>query len=218
MSGLFLIALPVWADTSAERLDDAAGVLSEVMGTPDKGIPKELLEDAHCIVIVPSVKKAAFIVGGKYGRGFVVCRNSRNHGWGAPAAVRMEGGSVGWQIGGSETDVILLVMNASGMKSLLDSKFKLGGAAEVAAGPVGRTASAETDAKLKTKILSWSRSRGVFAGVSLGGSTLRNDLDANKELYGKPLHNRQILMQNVKSPASASKLLDLLKQYSKHEA
>lgn len=218
MAGLFLIGLPVWADTSAERLDDAAGVLSEVMGTPDKGIPKELLEDAHCIVIVPSVKKAAFIVGGKYGRGFVVCRNSRNRGWGPPAAVRMEGGSVGWQIGGSETDVILLVMNASGMKSLMDSKFTLGGAAEVAAGPVGRTASAETDAKLKTKILSWSRSRGVFAGVSLGGSTLRNDLDANKELYGKPLHNRQILMQNVKSPASASKLLDLLKQYSKHEA
>lgn len=217
VSGIFLIGLPVWADTSAERLDDAAGVLSEVMGSPDKGIPQELLEDAHCIVIVPSVKKAAFIVGAKYGRGFVVCRNSRNNGWGAPAAVRMEGGSVGWQIGGSETDVILLIMNASGMKSLMDSKFTLGGAAEVAAGPVGRTASAETDAKMKTKILSWSRSNGVFAGVSLGGSTLRNDLDANKELYGKPLHNRQILMQNVKSPAAASKLLDLLKHYSKHE-
>ena len=131
--------------------------------------------------------------------------------------MRRDGGSVGWQIGGSETDVILLVMNQSGMKSLLDSKFKLSAAAEVAAGPVGRTASAETDAKMKTKILSWSRSRGVFAGVSLGGSTLRNDLDANKELYGKPLHNSQILMQNVKSPASASKLLDLLKQYSNHE-
>ncbi len=129
----------------------------------------------------------------------------------------MEGGSVGWQIGGSETDVILLVMNESGMRSLLDSKFKLGGTAEVAAGPVGRTASAETDAKMKTKILSWSRSSGVFAGVSLGGSTLRNDLDANKELYGKRLNNRQILMQKVKAPASASKLLDLLNHYSKHE-
>lgn len=211
------MGLPAFADTSAERLDEAATVFSEVMSTPDKGIPMDLLEEAHCIIIVPSVKKAAFVVGAKYGRGFAVCRNAQNSAWGAPAAVRMEGGSVGWQIGGSETDVIMLVMNKSGMKSLMDSKFTLGGAAEVAAGPVGRNSSAETDAGLRSKILSWSRSRGVFAGVSLGGSTLRNDVDANQEMYGKRLHSRQILMQNVKPPASASKLLDELNHYSKHE-
>ncbi len=216
-SSLFLMGLPVLADTAAERLDAAATVLSEVMSTPDKGIPKDLLDDAHCIIIVPSVKKAAFIVGGKYGRGFAVCRNGRNTAWGAPAAVRMEGGSIGWQIGGSETDVIMLVMNDSGMKSLMESKFTLGGAAEVAAGPVGRTSTAETDAGMRSKILSWSRSRGVFAGVSLGGSTLRNDVDTNQEMYGKRLHNRQILMQHVKAPASASKLLGELNRYSKRQ-
>ena len=217
VSSLFLMGLPLFADTAAERLDDAATVLSEVMSTPDKGIPKDLLDDAHCIVIVPSVKKAAFIVGGKYGRGFAVCRNERNTAWGAPAAVRMEGGSVGWQIGGSETDVIMLVMSKSGMKSLMETKFTLGGAAEIAAGPVGRTSTAETDAGMRSKILSWSRSHGAFAGVSLGGSTLRNDVDTNQEMYGKRLHNRQILMQPVKSPASASKLRAELNHYSKHE-
>lgn len=216
-SSLFLMGLPVSADTAAERLDDAATVLSDVMSTPDKGIPSDLLDDAHCIIIVPSVKKAAFIVGGKYGRGFAVCRNGRNTAWGAPAAVRMEGGSVGWQIGGSETDVIMLVMSDSGMKSLMQSKFTLGGAAEVAAGPVGRTSTAETDAGMKSKILSWSRSRGVFAGVSLGGSTLRNDLDTNREIYGKRLHNSQILMQHVKPPASASKLMGELNRYSRRQ-
>ena len=154
----------------------------------------------------------------EYGRGFAVCRNERNTGWGAPAAIRIEGGSIGWQVGGSETDVIMLVMNKSGMESLMESKFTLGGAAEVAAGPVGRKSTAETDAKMSAKILSYSRSRGIFAGVSLGGATLRNDLDSNKELYGKRLNNREILMQKVKAPAAASKLLMLLSRYSKHEA
>jgi lipid-binding SYLF domain-containing protein len=215
---MFLMDLSAWADTAAERLDESATVLSEVMEAPDQGIPQDLLEDAHCVVIVPSVKKAAFIIGGKYGRGFAVCRNERNTGWGAPAAIRIEGGSIGWQVGGSETDVIMLVMNKSGMESLMESKFTLGGAAEVAAGPVGRKSTAETDAKMSAKILSYSRSRGIFAGVSLGGATLRNDLDSNKELYGKRLNNREILMQKVKAPAAASKLLMLLSRYSKHEA
>jgi len=218
LSTMFLTGLSAWADTAAERLDESATVLSEVMGAPDQGIPQDLLEDAHCVIIVPSVKKAAFIIGGKYGRGFAVCRNQRNTGWGAPAAIRMEGGSIGWQVGGSETDVIMLLMNKSGMESLMESKFTLGGAAEVAAGPVGRKSTAETDAKMSAKILSYSRSRGIFAGVSLGGATLRNDLDSNKELYGKRLNNRDILMQKVKPPASASKLLTLLSRYSKHEA
>jgi SH3 domain-containing YSC84-like protein 1 len=218
LSGFSLICISARADTAIERLDAAATVFSEVMQTPDQGIPQDLLEDAHCIVIVPGVKKAAFIVGGKYGKGFGVCRNGNNSGRGAPAAVRIEGGSIGWQVGGSETDVIMLVMNQRGMDRLLQSKFTLGGSAEVAAGPVGRTSSAQTDAKLTAKILEWSRSRGVFAGVSLGGATLRNDLDANEELYGKRLHNRDIVMQRVKAPAAATKLLSLLNKYSRHEA
>jgi lipid-binding SYLF domain-containing protein len=218
LSGFSLIGISVRADTAIERLDEAATVFSEVMQTPDQGIPQDLLEDAHCIVIVPGVKKAAFIIGGKYGKGFVVCRNGNNSGWGAPAAVRMEGGSIGWQVGGSETDFIMLVMNQRGMDRLLQSKFTLGGSAEVAAGPVGRTSSAQTDAKLTAKILEWSRSRGVFAGVSLGGATLRNDLDANQELYGKRLHNRDIVMRGVKAPQAATKLLSLLNKYSRHES
>ncbi len=206
------------AETAVERLDEASVVFSEIMRTPDKGIPQSLLEDAHCIVIVPGVKKAAFIIGAKYGKGFVVCRNKANNGWGAPAAIRIEGGSIGWQVGGSETDVIMLVMNQRGMERLLQSKFTLGGSAEVAAGPVGRNSSAETDAKMTAKILTWSRSRGVFAGVSLGGATLRNDLDANKELYGRRLNSREIVMKRVKPPAAAGHLLGLLGKYSRHES
>jgi lipid-binding SYLF domain-containing protein len=217
-AGFGLICLPLLADTSAERLDAAAGVLAEVMQAPDSGIPQDLLEDAHCVVIVPGVKKAAFIVGGKYGRGFVVCRHSNNSGWGPPAAIRVEGGSIGWQAGGSETDVIMLIMNRRGMDRLLESKFTLGGTAEVAAGPVGRRSSAETDAKMTAKILEWSRSRGVFAGVSLGGAKLRNDLDANQEMYGKRLSNREVLTKRIEVPAAAMKLLRLLNQYSRHEA
>jgi lipid-binding SYLF domain-containing protein len=213
-----LTAVPLRADTAVERLGEATTVLSEVMQIPEKGIPQDLLESAHCIVIVPGVKKAAFIVGAKYGKGFVICRNRSNSGWGAPASVRVEGGSVGWQLGGSETDVIMLVMNERGMDRLLESKFTLGGSAEVAAGPVGRTSSAQTDAKMTAKILEWSRSRGVFAGVSLGGATLRNDLDANEELYGKRLRNRDIVMKRVTPPPAAGKLLGLLNKYSRNES
>lgn len=213
----FLTASPALADTASDRLDESASVFSEVMQTPDKGIPQDLLKKAYCVVIVPGVKKAAFILGGKYGRGFAVCRNGNTAGWGSPAAVRVEGGSIGWQVGGSETDVIMLVMNQRGMDRLLQSKFTLGGAAEVAAGPVGRNSSAETDAKMTAKILSWSRARGVFAGVSLGGATLRNDLDTNREMYGTPLPNKEILMKSVKAPDAAGKLLGLLSKYSSRE-
>ena len=174
---------------TAQRLDEAADVIKEIMETPDKGIPQDLLDKSQCIVIVPGLKKGAFIIGGKYGKGFVNCRKEGGQGWTAPAAVRVEGGSVGFQIGGAETDVVLLIMNERGMKKLLSSKFTLGAEGEVAAGPVGRNATAQTDALMHAEILSWSRSRGVFAGVSLQGATLREDLDDNKELYGQAYEN-----------------------------
>src|SRR6185295_2574646 len=176
----------------AKRLDEAAAVFSEVMATPDKGIPQDLLENAHCIVIVPELKTGAFIIGGKYGKGYMSCRNKRGPGWSAPATVRIEGGSVGFQIGGSTTDLILLVMNERGADKLLESKFTLGAEGSVAAGPVGRTATAQTDAQLHADILSWSRSQGLFAGIALEGATLRQDLDDNATLYGKKLENREI--------------------------
>ena len=158
-------------ESAATRLKASAEVLTEIMATPDKGIPQELLENSECIVIVPGMKKAAFIVGGNYGRGFMLCRQPSGSGWSAPAGVKVEGGSVGFQIGGSETDVIMLVMNKRGAEKLLSSKFTLGADASVAAGPVGRTSSADTDLKMHAEILTYSRSRGVFAGVSLDGAT-----------------------------------------------
>jgi len=201
-----------------ERIQAATEVFSEVMSAPDKGIPQDLLEKAHCIVIVPGLKKGAFIVGGKFGRGFLSCRADGGRGWPAPGAVRVEGGSFGFQIGASETDVILLVMNARGADKLLSSQFTLGGEGEVAAGPVGRTATAQTDALMHAEMLSWSRSRGVFAGLSLQGATLREDQDVNQVLYGKRLGNREVVKQSIKPPSSANGLLNLLNRYSRVEA
>jgi len=201
-------------DKTAERLEDAATVIKEIMETPDKGIPQDLLDKSQCIVIVPGLKKGAFIVGGKYGKGFVSCRKSGGTGWGAPAAIRIEGGSFGLQIGGSESDVVMLIMNERGMQKLMSSKFTLGGEGEVAAGPVGRDATAQTDAFMHAEILSWSRSRGVFAGLSLQGATLRQDLDDNNELYGKAYENKEILTDHVGVPAKASRLISLLDKYS----
>lgn len=201
----------------ANRLTESAAVFSEIMATPDKGIPEDLLANAHCIIIVPGLKSAAFLVGGKYGKGYASCRKAGGPGWSAPATVRIEGGSVGFQIGGKTTDLIMLVMNARGKDKLLASKFTLGGEASVAGGPVGRTATAQTDAQMKAEILSWSRSQGVFAGVSLTGATLREDLDDNATLYGKRLENRQILTTEVRSPKAAAKLLSLLNRYSARE-
>jgi SH3 domain-containing YSC84-like protein 1 len=165
-------------------------------------------------VIVPGMKKVAFIIGGNYGRGFMLCRHASGLGWSAPGGVKVEGGSIGFQIGGSETDVIMLVMNQGGVAKLLSSKFTIGADASVAAGPVGRTTSANTDAKMHAEILSYSRSRGAFAGISLDGATLRPDNDSNKELYGKKLTNKQIVMGEIKSPASGSKLAAELDRYS----
>jgi lipid-binding SYLF domain-containing protein len=202
-----------------QRLTEAATVFSVVMDAPDKGIPQDLLADAHCIVIVPGLKKGAFIVGGKYGKGYLSCRQeSAPHNWSAPGAIVVEGGSVGFQIGGSETDVVLLVMNKRGADRLLSSQFTLGGEGEVAAGPVGRHATAQTDAKFTAEILSWSRTRGIFAGVSLQGATLRQDEDVNKNLYGRKLENREIVQKSVAPPAGATQLLTLLNRYSPHES
>jgi lipid-binding SYLF domain-containing protein len=187
-----------------DRLDASADALKDSMKAADQGIPQELLDNAHCVVVIPGMKKAGFIFGAEYGRGFAVCR--RNGGWSAPAAMRMEGGSFGFQIGASETDVILLVMNDSGMRHMLSDKFTLGGDASIAAGPIGRAASARTDAKLNAEILSYSRTHGLFAGISLAGATLRPDEDTNKDLYGHEMTNRQILSGDVKAPASAEKL------------
>ena len=204
-------------DEPAQRLKAAAAALSEIMATPDKGIPQDLLEKAHCIVIVPELKTAAFVVGGKYGKGYLSCRNTTGAGWSAPGTVRIEGGSVGFQIGASSTDLIMLVMNERGADKLLSSKFTLGAEASVAAGPVGRTTTAQTDAQMHADILSWSRSQGLFAGIALEGATLRQDLDDNATLYGKPLDNRQIVTTGVRAPVAAAKLLALLNRYSARE-
>ncbi len=201
----------------AKRLDTAAVVFSEIMAAPDKGIPEDMLGNAHCIVIVPELKTGAFIVGGKYGKGYISCRNKSGRGWSAPGTVRIEGGSVGFQVGGSSTDLIMLVMNARGADKLLSSKFTLGAEGSVAAGPVGRTATAQTDAQLNADILSWSRSQGLFAGLALEGATLREDLDDNTAIYGKKLENREIVTMGRKVPASAAKLIALLNKYSTHE-
>jgi SH3 domain-containing YSC84-like protein 1 len=217
---VLLLSVPLLAadktnkDIVVQRLQDATSVFSDIMKAPDKGIPEDLLEKAQCVVIVPGMKKGAFIVGAQYGKGFLSCRERGS--WSAPAAIRMEGGSVGFQIGGSETDVVLLVMNRRGEDKLLSSQFTLGGEGEVAAGPVGRSTTAETDAKLTAEILSWSRSRGVFAGVSLSGATLRHDLDDNEVLYGKRLDSREIVRGTVPPPPAAGDLLSLLTRYSSH--
>jgi lipid-binding SYLF domain-containing protein len=202
---------------SVKRLDEAAMVFSEIMATPDKGIPQDLLADAHCIVIVPGLKTAAFLVGAKYGKGYLSCRHKDGIGWLAPGTVRIEGGSFGFQIGGSATDLIMLVMNDGGESKLLSSKFTLGGEGSVAAGPVGRTATAQTDLQMHAEILSWSRSQGLFAGLALEGATLRQDLDDNAELYGKKLENREIVTSDMATPPAAEKLIAELNRHSARE-
>ena len=218
VAGLALTTSLLGADKEpAKRLAESAAVFSEVMATPDKGIPRDLLDKAHCVVIVPNLKTAAFIVGGKYGKGYLSCRNKTGSGWSAPGTVRIEGGSVGFQIGGSMTDLIMLVMSERGADKLLSSKFTLGAEGSVAAGPVGRTATAQTDAQMHADILSWSRSQGLFAGVALQGATLRQDLDDNATLYGKKLENRDIVTGGRSAPRSAAPLMALLNKYSARE-
>ena len=199
-----------------DRLRNSGVILHEILNIPDD-IPQDLLDKARCVVVMPSVLKAAFIVGGSYGRGTMVCRTGADHRgpWGAPAMYALEGGSVGFQIGGAATDFVFLVMNDHGAESLMHSKVKLGADASIAAGPVGRAASADTDAYLRAEILSYSRSRGVFAGISLEGSTLRPDNDANRRLYGKSIATQDIVYgSEVTAPAAAQDLLSELQQAS----
>jgi SH3 domain-containing YSC84-like protein 1 len=210
-------SLPAIDKEPAKRLAESASVFSEVMAAPDKGIPQDLLEKAHCIVIAPGVKTAAFVVGGKYGKGYLSCRHKSGSGWSAPATVRIEGGSVGFQIGGSMTDLIMLVMSERGADKLLSSKFTLGAEGSAAAGPVGRTATAQTDAQMHAEILSWSRTQGLFVGIALEGATLRQDLDDNATLYGKKLENREIVTSGRAAPKSAAALIALLNKYSARE-
>jgi lipid-binding SYLF domain-containing protein len=210
-----LIAPAVFAATEADkRLDAAADLMTDMMQASDKGVPQDLLNRAECVILVPGLKKAGFVFGAKYGRGFAVCRHASGAGWTAPAAIRIEGGSIGFQIGVSEQDVLLLVMNTNGMKHLLSNKFTVGAEATAAAGPVGRDASAQTDAVMRAELLSYSRSRGLFAGISVQGATLRPDADANEEMYGKAIENRTILTTPVAPPAAAAKLETLMNRNS----
>jgi lipid-binding SYLF domain-containing protein len=197
-----------------ERLNDAASLFTEIMTAPDRALPQRVLDKASCLVLVPGMMKGAFMVGGKYGRGYAVCRAASGQGWGPPAAIRIEGGSFGLQIGFSSSDVVLLVMNERGMKRLTQDKFTIGGEATAALGPVGRDATAQTDAMMTAEILSWSRSKGLFAGASLDGATMRNDLDEDRNMYGKPWTSSQILNSGATPPAAARKLLDALAKYS----
>jgi lipid-binding SYLF domain-containing protein len=211
---LIVVASPLLAGKEEDdRLNAATATLTELASGGDKGIPHSLLDKAVCAIVVPGMKKGGFIVGGKYGRGFASCRDGKR-GWSAPAGMRVEGGSFGLQIGGAESDIVLLVMNKSGMEKLLQSKFTLGGEASAAAGPVGRDAEAMTDAMMHAEILSWSRTKGVFGGVSLQGSTLREDNEPNEHLYGKGTKNQAILTGKHPVPAAAREFVGTLAKYS----
>ena len=214
---LATLALPAYAQEKEEgRVENAGTVMKEILNAPDS-IPQDVLDKADCVVVLPSVKKFAIGVGGSYGRGVMTCRGGKDFRgkWGAPTMMALEGGSVGLQLGGEATDFVLLLMTANSASSILTSKVKLGGDASAAAGPVGRSASAETDAAMKAEILSYSRARGAFAGVSLEGSTLRPDNDANKNLYGKKIEAKEIVLNGaVKAPPSASTLISTLDKAS----
>jgi lipid-binding SYLF domain-containing protein len=195
-----------------DRLKECGAVLKEILDVPED-VPQDLLDKADCVVVYPSVLKAAFVVGGSYGRGAMTCRKGENFtgSWGAPTMMALEGGSFGFQIGGQATDFVLLVMNEGGARGILSGKVKLGGDASVAAGPVGRNASAETDVTLRSEILSYSRARGLFAGISLAGSTIRPDKNANKQIYGKEIEAKQIVLSDeVNVPPAAKQLVSTL--------
>jgi lipid-binding SYLF domain-containing protein len=219
LQGLFAMTLCAaslfGATKHGQRLEDAGTVLDEIMAAPDKGIPQSLLDKAHCVVIVPGLKKAAFVFGARYGKGYVTCRKDDGAGWSAPATVRVEGGSFGLQLGATETDVVMLVMNQRGADRLMSSQFTIGGTAQAAAGPVGREGAAETDALMSAEILSYSRSRGLFAGLALQGATLRQDLDANRTMYQQRLTTKEIVRSaDIKATAAGDKLLSTLSKYA----
>ena len=207
-----LTALASDRDDDVNRTQKAAQVFKEIMNTPDQGIPSNLLESAKCIAIIPGDKKFAFVFGGSYGRGIATCRTE--HGWSAPMFVAIDGGSVGYQIGGSSTDIVMLFMNDHALQSLMSDKFKLGADASVAAGPVGRNATAATDLKLNAEILSYSRSKGIFAGVSLDGAVMQADKSGDKAMYGNDVTRHEILHGKVAVPESARALVEELGGYA----
>jgi lipid-binding SYLF domain-containing protein len=213
-----LALLTTMTAVASDREDDvsrthkAAQVFDEIMSAPDRGIPHDLLNKAKCVAIIPGELKFAFIFGGNYGRGVATCRTA--HGWSAPMFVAIDGGSVGYQIGGSSTDLVMLFMNERALHSLLSDKFKLGGDASVAAGPVGRNATAATDIKLNAEILSYSRTKGIFAGVSLDGAVVQADKSGDRAMYGDGVDRHEILSGKVAVPASARNLIKSLDQYS----
>ena len=213
---VLIASVTLGQEKEQERLQNCGEVMTEILNVPDS-IPKDLLDKAECVVVFPSVKKVAIGIGGSYGRGALICRSGANYKgpWGAPAMYALEGGNIGLQLGGQATDYVLLVMNNKGAKSVLSSKVKLGADASAAAGPKGRSAAAATDVVMKAEILSYSRSRGLFAGLSLEGSTLRSDGGANKNLYGKELSAEQIVFKGaVKAPAAAKSLIAVLNRKS----
>jgi lipid-binding SYLF domain-containing protein len=218
--GLALAAATICAANNKEqkRLENSGVVMQEIMNTPEN-IPQQVLEKAECVIVFPSVLKAAFVVGASYGRGAMVCRTGEHFKgpWGAPAMFALEGGSIGFQIGGQATDLVLLIMNERGASSILESKVKLGGDASIAAGPVGRDAAANTDAYMRAEVLSYSRTRGLFAGISLEGSTLHPDDDATADVYGRKLTAKEIVLDgNFRVPASGRHLVSVLQKGSPH--
>ena len=210
-TAFILVPLVSAVHASPERLKDAELVLTEMAGTGDAGIPTSLIAKARCIIIVPSLKKVAMGIGGEYGKGYMSCRNEG--GWTAPGSLKVEGGSFGLQIGASATDVIMLVMNERGVERLLSNQFKVGADAAVAAGPIGRQASAQTDITMRAEMLAWSRSRGVYAGIALEGSTFRQDTSENKDLYGREIANKEIVTGKVAVPPAAQGFLSALSKY-----
>lgn len=213
--GTALAAVPSLAQkTAADRLKAATEDLHEMMNASDKGIPQDLISKATCVVVVPNLKKGGFIVGAEYGKGFFTCRKPSGVGWSAPGSIRISGGKFGLLIGGAETDVIMLVMNQHGMEHLLSNKFTMGGEASAAAGPIGRTSSAMTDAEMHAEILTYSRSRGIFGGLDLTGAAVTEDDESNRELYGSDISNKEILNGHPKIPAEAQAFIHTLDRIS----
>jgi len=214
----FLPAAFADSEKEQERVKESGAVLKEILNIPDD-IPQDLLDKAECLVVLPSVKKGAFGIGGSFGRGVMICRSGQHYTglWGPPAMYALEGVNIGFQLGGEATDFVLLVMNEGGARGILAGKVKLGGDASVAAGPVGRDTSAETDVTLRSEILSYSRSRGLFAGISLEGSTIRPDNKANEQIYGQKLEAKQIVLSDqVRVPAAAEQLVSTLNNKTPH--
>ena len=216
-----LLAAPMFAaDDTADvkkRIHESGVVLNEIMGADDKGIPEDLLGKAQCVGIVPNLKRIGFVAGVKYGKGVITCRTANHTGWSGPSTIIIEGGSVGFQIGLGETDLVFIVMNRSGMANIEKDKFTVGGDASAMAGPVGRSTEARTDAMMHAEILSWSRARGLFAGISLDGATLRPDNDDNTRLYGHAVTQREILRGEVNTPHSALDIYEVLNHWAPYK-